>query len=117
MAAFYEPERVGQWWGGDLMSEPREDGTYVVHFPQLGQTMRGEVRAYEPDRLLAFTWAWDHEPDAPDLTVSVRVGPTPEGTRLEIEHGPYTDTAIADAASHQEGWNHFLPRLARHLSD
>lgn len=61
LAAFYEPDRLRQRWGGELISDPLNDETYTVHFAQLEQTMRGDVTKYVPSEVFAFSWAWDHE--------------------------------------------------------
>lgn len=116
VAGFCEPDRLRQWWGGELTCQLRPGGAYVVEFPQLGQTMRGEVRSYAPAGPFSFRWAWDHEPDAPPLAVTVRVDPIAGGARLVLEHGPYVPANRAEAAGHQEGWEFFLPRLATCLS-
>lgn len=114
LAAFYEPDRLRQWWGGEPTSDPPKEGTYTVHFAQLEQTMRGEVTKYVPSEVFAFTWAWDHEPDIQGLMVTIRAVPAADGTRLELEHGPYMDGTRGEAQGHREGWEHFLPRLAQH---
>jgi uncharacterized protein YndB with AHSA1/START domain len=116
VAAFCEPDRLRQWWGGSLTFQPYPGGAYVVHFPQLSQTMRGSVRAYAQDGPLSFTWAWDHEPDLPQLLVTVDVTATPDGVQLRLEHGPYDDASRSEAHSHREGWEFFLPRLVSHLN-
>lgn len=116
--AFLAPEAVERWWGGKLLVDRRPGGRYLVDFPQLGQTMRGEVLDYDPTTLLAFSWAWDHEPELPIRRVEVRAVPQDRGTRVEVTHGPYEDTAAdrADADSHVEGWAYFLPALADYLT-
>jgi len=116
LAAFYEADRLRQWWGGELISKPLEDGAYIVHFAQLGQTMRGKVTSHVPGELLTFTWAWDHEPDIQGLVVTVRAVPTADGAQLELEHGPYTEATRGEAHGHREGWEYFLPRLVDHLT-
>jgi uncharacterized protein YndB with AHSA1/START domain len=76
--------------------------------------LRGHYLAIEPGRLLTFTWAWDHEPDAPARLVSVRFTPDATGgTLLTVTHAPYTTTADEQEArqGHLDGWLHFLARL------
>jgi len=69
----------------------------------------------DPERRLAFTWGWDHQPDLPQRTVALDFQPLPEGgTRLIVTHGPYGegDAEAADRQSHLNGWRQFLARLA-----
>lgn len=114
IAAFTTPETVARWWSADLTGQISSGEPYVATFPGLGQTMRGEVVAYEPDRYFAFTWSWDHEPDLPMYWVMVEaVDGDGEPTRVTLTHGPYIDdeSGRADAESHRAGWAYFLPRL------
>lgn len=77
--------------------------------------------------MLSFRWAWDNEPDVPPLVVTVRARAIAGGARLVVEHGPYGAANRATAAGHPgagearerelpEGWEFFLPRLARLLA-
>ena len=43
-------------------------------------------------------------------TVSFELIPTSAGTRVEVVH---TDLPSGEVPGHLDGWNHFLPRLAR----
>ena len=67
-----------------------------------------------PPTLLAFTWRWDHLPDAPDRVVVVGLEPSPEGgTDLTITHGPFEDSEEGRSVrkDHLEGWQHAIGRL------
>jgi uncharacterized protein YndB with AHSA1/START domain len=118
LAAWTDPERLRDWWGGELNADLQHGGSYVVGFGALGQTMRGRVLTYQPAARLAFTWSWDHEPDAVSRKVDIRVLEVEDGVRIEIEHGPYgdTDTEQTAAKEAREGWEHFLPRLVSNLT-
>jgi uncharacterized protein YndB with AHSA1/START domain len=105
---------VRRWWAGGLLTTRLEPGgEYVVRFDALDQTMRGSITGYDPETTLAFTWAWDHEPNAPGYAVSITVEETGDGSRLTLTHGTYADSDDGRAASlsHQEGWEYFLPLL------
>jgi uncharacterized protein YndB with AHSA1/START domain len=118
LEAWTNREELKGWWGGELETELERGEPYVVHFAGLGQTMCGRVLGYEPGARLAFTWEWDHAPDAPMRRVDIAAVDAADGSRLEIEHGPYggSEEERAEAAGSQEGWNHFLPRLAAQKS-
>jgi uncharacterized protein YndB with AHSA1/START domain len=114
LRAFTDPDLVRQWWaGGALTARLEPGGEYVVRFDALGQTMRGSITAYDPEGTLAFTWAWDHEPDEPGCVVSISVGETDGGSRIDLSQGIYEDSEAGrvTATSHEEGWAYFLPRL------
>ena len=118
LAAFTDPEQLASWWRGELDADLRPGGSYIVRFPQIPATMTGRVVSWEPAARLEFTWAWEHEPDEPPRTVTVRAaGGPPAG--LTLVHGPYADSAAGRRAraDHRAGWEHFLPRLAALLSD
>lgn len=114
LAAFTDPTLVAGWWHGELRTTLAENGPYLVHFPALDQTMTGSVRRYDPPERLEFSWGWAHQPEDPPRRVLVETGP---GT-LAIRHGPYSDDGAGRAAraEHREGWEFFLPRLAKLLT-
>ena len=118
LTAWTDPSILQDWWGGELDAELSPGGRYVVSFAALGQTMRGEVLDYEPGKRLMFTWSWDHEAETPSREVDICVLEIDDGSRVELEHGPFGDTEQerADAAGTEEGWQHFLPRLASRLT-
>lgn len=134
LAAFTDPATLRQWWGGELTVTPAEGGPYIVHFAKSDQTMRGHVVGYEPGSRLEFTWAWDHEPGAPERTVLVTVAEAgggagraggggagragPGGTELTVLHGPHGEGEAEQAArsGHHEGWEYFLARLGQLLA-
>jgi uncharacterized protein YndB with AHSA1/START domain len=116
--AFTDPALLEQWWGGQLETEARPGGPYVVRFEGMGRTLQGEVVSYDPESELTFTWAWDFQEEPMRREVKVRaVSLDDRGTRLEIEHGPHGDSAEEreEAKAHSDGWEFFLPQLAERL--
>jgi len=117
MEAFTVPERLRQWWGGELSTDLSAGGPYAVRFHGLGQTMAGQIVRYVPGRTLELTWAWDHERQPAPRTLVV----TAEGSDpaiVTIEHGPHGDTEpeAQARAEHRAGWEYFLPKLAALLA-
>jgi uncharacterized protein YndB with AHSA1/START domain len=116
--AFTDPALLKQWWGGELETEAKPGGPYVVRFEGMGRTLQGEVVSYDPESELTFTWVWDYEDDPPRREVKVRAVPSADGTRVEIEHGPHgdSDEELEEAKAHRDGWKYFLPQLATALA-
>lgn len=115
LQAFTSPDLVRSWWGGgELTAELIPGGRYEVWFAGIPARMTGRVVSYEPAIGLEFTWAWEHEPDAPARSVAIRTGEAADGsTTLRIEHGPHDDDddGLAARQEHREGWEYFLARL------
>ena len=139
--AFTLPEQLTRWWPTRAEVDLRVGGAYHLEWPKMGWSLRGEyeqvqapfrpttehsdvipMAAYRSSDggprtaggILSFTWAWDHEPDVPSRRVELRIDPFAGGTRMGLEHGTYgaSDRDQAERASHDEGWRHFLPKLA-----
>ena len=121
-AYWTQPERLVRWWPREAETDVRDGGAYHLAWPEQGWHLRGRYTAVEPTHLLAFTWAWDGEPELPPpKQVTVRFEPLPgtnAGTRLTLTHGTYAATAEDREARqhHLDGWRHFLPRLGEVLS-
>lgn len=118
LAWFTQPDKLREWWGPqEIEIEPVPGGAYVVSWPKMGWTMRGEIAAVT-DTHLVYSWAWDHEPDLPARAVIVRAGEHDGGCLVTITHGPFRQGEAlphedADRTSHLEGWTNFLPELKR----
>ncbi len=118
---FTQPDKLRQWWGPqEIEIDPVPGGSYIVSWPKMGWTMRGEI-ATVTDTLLVYSWSWDHEPHLPARAVIVRAGDRDGGSLVTITHGPFREAGQgeallhedADRASHREGWTNFLPELKR----
>ena|ERR1700678_695729 len=119
LAAFTEADVLAQWWGsGELTADLVSGGRYTIRFAAIDKVMTGQVAGYEPGRFLEFSWAWAHTPDDPPRTVVVTVDGDRAGLVLTVLHGPHGDRERERVAreEHREGWEFFLPRLARVLS-
>ncbi len=109
--ALTQPELIEEW----LM---KNDFRPVVGH---GFTLRGDwggvldcvVRAVEPNRMLSYTWDFDHEDPAYGLksVVTFTLTPTAAGTRLSVEQtGFRPDQKQAFGGAHA-GWRRFLETL------
>ena len=117
MEAFTVPERLRQWWGGELSTDLTAGGPYTIFFRGLGQTMAGRVVRYVPGRTLEVTWAWDHERQPARRTVVIAADGSGPAI-VTIEHGPHgvTEPEARARAEHRAGWEFFLPKLVALLA-
>ena len=122
LAWFTQADKLRQWWGPqEIKIDPVPGGAYVVSWPKMGWTMRGQITTVSDallDALLVYSWSWDHEPHMPARAVIVHAVAQGNGARLTITHGPFRqgDTfprEDEDRTSHREGWANFLPELKR----
>lgn len=115
---FTQPDKLRQWWGPrEIELDPVPGGAYVVSWPRMGWTMRGQI-VIVTDTMLAYSWSWDHEPGLPARAVIVRSDARDGGSLLTVTHGPYRQCDTfpredEDRVSHREGWVNFLPELKR----
>ena len=126
---FAEADRLTQWWPEKAATDPRVGGEYTLEWPEQGWTLRGTFRAASPGEELAYSWAWDHEPDRPPREVTVAftsgvagtdtAGTGTAGTRVDITHGPYGagEDEAKERQGHVEGWTYFLGRLRDRLAE
>jgi uncharacterized protein YndB with AHSA1/START domain len=109
-----KPDLLKRWWPEEAEIDPRVGGAYHLSWPKMDWHLRGRYTAFDPGRALAFTWAWDHEPEVPETSVAIAFAPTnTSGTGLTIEHGPYSDSEQDQKQrdGHVEGWTYFISRL------
>lgn len=112
-AAWTSPEGVASFWSEEADVAPAVGGPYVLGWPSRGWVLRGVVLAVHPGRSITFTWAWDHEPDRPERTVTLSMDSTTSGSRLVVVQGPYGEgpDEAEDRAGHEAGWRWFADRL------
>ncbi|MFC4530041.1 SRPBCC family protein [Sphaerisporangium dianthi] len=100
------PEGLAHWFPSAVELEPREGGTITFSGDPNMEPTTGTVVAFEPPRLLAFTWGGDE----------LRFGLEPagdHGCRLTLVNVlGETDAAARNAA----GWSVCLAELDKHLA-
>jgi len=109
-AALTEPARLADWFAPARV-EPRLGGRYEL-FVDRPQPMLGRILAWEPPRLLEFSWNTDHG-GGPESVVRCELTPDGDGTRLVFRHRGlgFTWTGLV-----LPGWHAHLERLARLLA-
>jgi uncharacterized protein YndB with AHSA1/START domain len=105
-----DPVKVTRWKGTSAELDPRPGGIYRVS-GMGGSTAVGEFVTVEPPDRVVFTWGWEGDDDVPpgSSTVEVTLRPDGDGTILRLVH---RDLPAGQGVKHQEGWKHYLPRLA-----
>jgi uncharacterized protein YndB with AHSA1/START domain len=106
-----DPEKIVRWKGVEALVDRHTGGAYRVEVLPAHIAV-GEVVECDPPRRLVHTWGWEGDEHVPpgSTTVEYELAPEGSGTRLRFTHRdlPSTDSV----ASHTEGWDHYLPRLA-----
>lgn len=103
--ALTEPDELRNWHPSPFELDPRVGGTVRFVPPQGGASGDGVVIAYEPPRVLAYSWGedelrWQIEPDG-------------SGSRLVLTH---TFDDRLKAARDAAGWDVCLAALERSLT-
>jgi uncharacterized protein (TIGR03086 family) len=106
-----EPERLRRWQTVSAVVDLRAGGAYRWTVTP-GHVAAGTYREVEPGRRIVFGWGWEGSDDLPPdaSTVTVTVEPTDGGSLVTLVHEGLTGE---QAASHAEGWNHYVERLER----
>ena len=115
------PEHVREWWPDRAEYAPGGAGRIGFELPsgEIGWAQFTVVDA-APPRLFSFRWTHpEGETAVPgnSLLVVFELEPAGTGTRLRMtetgfrERGWDEATVAAEHAEHEQGWDHFLPRL------
>ncbi len=108
------PERLRRWKTVSARIDLRVGGEYRWTIVP-GHSAVGTFTEIEPGKHIVFSWGWEGSPDLPPgaSTVSITLDAADGGTTVRLVHDGLTDE---QAASHAEGWNHFLGRLVAYGS-
>jgi uncharacterized protein (TIGR03086 family) len=110
-ALITEPDRLRRWQVITARVDLRAGGDYRWTIVP-GHSAGGTITEVEPGKRVVFTWGWEGSVDLPpgSSTVTITLEPSAGGTLVRLVHDGLTDE---QAASHGEGWNHYLDRLVR----
>ena len=106
-----DPEKILRWVGTQAQLESHPGGLYLVNFTG-GYVARGSFREVIPVHRLAYSFGWDGSEEVPpgSSLIEIDLMEEPAGTLVRLTH-----TGLPNAeqcASHDEGWAHYLSRLA-----
>ncbi|HEX5240563.1 MAG TPA: SRPBCC domain-containing protein [Candidatus Limnocylindrales bacterium] len=112
-----EPDRLVRWMGKVAAIEPRPGGAFRLEYGS-GDVAVGSYVEVDPPRRLVFTWGWDNPagPVGPGWSrVEVDLEPLDDdsATRLRLRHLGLPEES---RSGHDEGWQHFLARLANAIA-
>ena len=117
-AAWTNPRHLVKWFGPDsgpvthAETDVRVGGGYRIEFStEDGEqhSVSGVYREVEPNRKLAFTWAWITMPERASF-ITILIKPEGEGSILTLIHEQFADEAARDG--HEKGWTGCLNKLA-----
>lgn len=107
---FTDPDKMLMWKGVSAELDPRPGGVFRVEVTP-GWIAVGEYTEVDRPHVVAFSWGWEGGPIAPGASlVRVTLEADGEATVLTLRHSGLPDEEMR--ASHSEGWEHFLARLA-----
>jgi uncharacterized protein (TIGR03086 family) len=106
-----QPERLRRWQTVSAYVDLRAGGAYRWTVTP-GHVAGGTFREVEPGKRVVFGWGWEGNDDLkPDAsTVTVTVEPEGDGSKVTLVHEGLDEQ---QAASHAEGWSHYLERLEK----
>jgi uncharacterized protein YndB with AHSA1/START domain len=106
-----DPDKILRWIGTEATVEPHAGGLYLVNVG--GKNIaRGEFTEVIPVHRLAYSFGWEEHEKMPPGSSLVEIDLIDQkgGTLVRLTHSGLPDTE--ECASHQEGWTHYLERLA-----
>lgn len=105
-----QPERLRRWLAVSAQIDLRAGGEFRWTVSP-GHHAAGTVREIDPGKRVVLGFGWEDGDDlVPDSsTVTITVEPVGDGTAVTLTHDGLNEE---QAASHAEGWSHFLERLS-----
>ena len=103
--------RDARWMGTDATVEPRLGGLYLVNVTGR-RTAEGRFTEVIPVHRLAYSFGWQERDDVPPESTMIEIDLIERegGTLLRLTHSGLPTPA--QCAAHEEGWAHYLARLA-----
>ncbi len=106
-----DPEKILRWMGTEATLQAHPGGLYLVKGIG-GRTARGSFREVVPVHRLAYSFGWEDSETVPPGSSLVEIDLVDQdgGTLLRMTHSGLPDAG--QCAGHNEGWAHYLGRLA-----
>jgi uncharacterized protein YndB with AHSA1/START domain len=105
-AALTVPERIADWFAEMTFREMAVGAPVTVFFPEVDHRAEGEISAYDPPRLIAWTWPQNGRPSE----VRFELEPDGDSCRLTLTQTGLSPQEGADVAA---GWHAHLTGLER----
>ena len=106
-----DPEKILRWMGTEATVEPQLGGIYLVNVSGR-DVARGRFTEVIPVHRLAYSFGWEGREKTPpgSSLIEIDLIDQEEGTLLRMTHSGLPDAEAC--ASHEQGWSHYLGRLA-----
>jgi uncharacterized protein YndB with AHSA1/START domain len=106
-----DPDKILRWLGTEATVEPHAGGVYLVNVGGRYKA-RGQFTEVIPVHRLAYSFGWEGREKMPPGSSLIEIDLIDKegGTLLRMTHSGLPDAE--ECASHQEGWTHYLGRLA-----
>jgi uncharacterized protein YndB with AHSA1/START domain len=109
-----DPEKILSWMGAEVTTEAHPGGLYLVKGVggDRGRAARGAFREVVPVHRLAYSFGWEGSDEVPpgSSLVEIDLIDRDGGTLLRMTHSGLPNAA--QCARHNEGWAHYMARLA-----
>src|ERR1700756_3841038 len=109
-----DPQKILGWMGAEAETEAHPGGLYLVKdvAGRPGRTARGQFREVVPVHRLAYSFGWEGSEAGPAASSLIEIDLIDQGggTLLRMTHSGLPDAE--QCARHDEGWAHYLGRLA-----
>jgi uncharacterized protein YndB with AHSA1/START domain len=104
-AALTDPKILANWLG-DVELDPRTGGPYIIRFRRISVVMTGTITAFEPGRVLEYTWHENY--GMPASRIRWELSPAGAGCRLKLSHTFTANCVLNEVVGFLAGWHAFL---------
>jgi uncharacterized protein YndB with AHSA1/START domain len=106
-----DPEKILRWMGTEATLEPRPRRPFPPQ-RQRQNIARGEFTEVIPVHRLAYSFGWEGREKLPPGSSLIEIDLIDQkgGTLVRLTHSGLPDAE--ECASHEQGWTHYLERLA-----
>jgi uncharacterized protein YndB with AHSA1/START domain len=106
-----DPEKILRWMGTEATVEPHLDGLYLVNVTGKNSA-QGRFTEVIPVHRLAYSFGWQGDDETPpgSSLIEIDLIEREGGTLLRMTHSGLPNAEVS--AAHEEGWKHYLARLA-----